>query len=398
MSFQVAIVGQGYVGLPLAMAALSAGNSVIGIDSDQKLVDSLAAGMSSIEDVSNSQLEVALAAGYSVTSSFSAASNSAVVILCVPTPLNESGKPDISILQSATQALADVVNSGVLVIVESTIAPGTMRSVIAPIFEAKLGAGNFDLVYSPERVDPLNQKWNVKNTPKLVAGLSDAALKRGIEFYSGFVSTVVPGSCVEIIEMAKLLENSFRFVNISFINEISVFCDSLGIDVLEVISAAASKPYGFMPFYPGAGVGGHCIPVDPIYLADAARSSGSPLRFIELARDINQEMPIYFLGRSVAKLGSLTGKKIIVIGVAYKANVSDVRESAALKLIELLRNAGAIVSWHDELVGVWRGETSAELSSAFDLAILVTPHEGVALTDLGSVPLIDTSGVTGSRR
>ena len=392
MSLQVAIVGQGYVGLPLAMAAVGAGHSVVGIDSDAGLVSSLSSGVSVIEDVSDSELSSAFKNGYSVSSSFSAVSDCSVVVICVPTPLEAGGAPDISVLVGAVSSVASVVKPGVLIIVESTIATGTIRKVIAPILEAKLGVGNFDLVYSPERIDPLNKKWGVKNTPKLVAGLTEVALSRAVSFYSGFVSTVVPGSSVEVIETAKLLENSFRFVNISFINEISVLCDALGIDVLEVIDAAASKPYGFMPFYPGAGVGGHCIPVDPIYLASAARDAGSPSRFIELARDINSAMPAYFVGRAVEKLGTLSGKAIIVIGVAYKANVSDTRESAAEKLIDLLRGAGAIVSWHDDVVGTWRGEESSALSASFDLAILVTPHDGLDMAALGSVPVINTRG------
>ena len=392
MSLKVAIVGQGYVGLPLAMAAIGAGNSVVGIDSDAGLVASLSSGLSVIEDVSNSELAAAIKSGYSVSGSFSAVGDCSVVVVCVPTPLDAAGAPDISILLGAVNSVASVVKPGVLIIVESTVATGTIRKVIAPILEAKLGVGHFDLVYSPERIDPLNKKWGVKNTPKLVAGLSEVALNRAVSFYSGFVSTVVPGSSVEVIETAKLLENSFRFVNISFINEISVLCDALGIDVLEVIGAAASKPYGFMPFYPGAGVGGHCIPVDPIYLASAAREAGSPSRFIELARDINSAMPAYFVGRAVEKLGTLPGKKIIVIGVAYKANVSDTRESAAEKLIDLLRGAGAIVSWHDDVVGTWRGEESSALSASFDLAILVTPHDGLDMAALGSVPVINTRG------
>ena len=392
MSLKVAIIGQGYVGLPLAMASVGAGHSVLGVDIDAGLVASLSAGESLIEDVSDSDLAAALKNGYSVSNSFSEVSDCSVVVVCVPTPLDAGGAPDISILVGVISSIASVAKAGVLVIVESTVATGTIRKVVAPILEAKLGVGNFDLVYSPERIDPLNKSWGVKNTPKLVAGLSDVTLNRAVSFYSGFVSTVVPGSSVEVIETAKLLENSFRFVNISFINEISVLCDALGIDVLEVIEAAASKPYGFMPFYPGAGVGGHCIPVDPIYLASAARDAGSPSRFIELARDINSAMPAYFVGHAVEKLGTLSGKAIIVIGVAYKANVSDTRESAAEKLIDLLRGAGATVSWHDDVVGTWRGEESSALSASFDLAILVTPHDGLNMAALGSVPVINTRG------
>ena len=392
MSLKVAVVGQGYVGLPLSIAAVGAGHSVFGIDIDLALVQSLVAGVSPIEDVSNSQLKHALDSGLSLSNSFAITAECSVIIICVPTPLDVAGNPDVSILNSAVKSIAAFIEPGALVILESTVAPGTTRDLVAPILEQKIGPGNFDLVYSPERVDPLNKKWNLENTPKLVAGMSEKSLNRALEFYSGFISHLVPGSSLEVIETAKLLENSFRLVNISFINEFSVLCDALGIDALEVIDAAASKPYGFMPFYPGAGVGGHCIPVDPIYLASTARSVGSPLRVIELARDINSAMPGYFVGRAIEKLGSLTGKKIIVIGLAYKANVSDIRESAAIKLIYLLRTAGAKVDWHDEIVGSWLGENSTSISGTYDLAIVVTPHKDLDLSTLGSVPIIDTKG------
>jgi len=392
MSLKVAIVGQGYVGLPLSIAAIGAGHLVFGIDNNLALVQSLVSGESPIEDVSNSQLKSALNSGLSLSQSFEIAAECSVIIICVPTPLDETGNPDISILKSAVTSLAAFIEPGAMIIIESTVAPGTTRDLVTPILEKELGRGNFDLVYSPERVDPLNKKWNLKNTPKLVAGINEKSLKRALEFYSGFISNLVPGSSIEVIETAKLLENSFRLVNISFINEFSVLCDALGINAREVIDAAASKPYGFMPFYPGAGVGGHCIPVDPIYLASTARSVGSPLRFIELARDINLAMPAYFVGKSIEKLGSLTGKKIIIIGLAYKANVSDIRESAAIKLIDLLRGAGADVDWHDEIVGSWQGETSSPITEAYDLAIVVTSHENLDLTTLGSVPIIDTKG------
>ena len=250
----------------------------------------------------------------------------------------------------------------------------------------------FDLAYSPERIDPKNAKWNIANTPKLLAGLTSEAANRAQAFYSKFVYEVKVFSSVEVLETAKLLENSFRFVNISFINEVSILCSKLGIDVLEVIEAASSKPYGFMSFYPSAGVGGHCIPVDPMYLADKANELGVPLKSIELAHEINEAMPAYYVGRCVEILGNLTGKKILVIGLAYKSNVSDVREGASEKLIGLLRKGGALVSWHDEIVGEWNDEKSKPISEDYDLAILVTIHDGVDLSKLGKVSVLNTFG------
>jgi UDP-N-acetyl-D-glucosamine dehydrogenase len=238
----------------------------------------------------------------------------------------------------------------------------------------------------------MNLNWTIKNTPKVVAGLTSEAKRLAVEFYSGFVDEIIECESVEVAETAKLLENSFRFINISFINEISIFCQKLGIDVNEVIRAASSKPYGFMPFYPGIGVGGHCIPVDPIYLANAAKILGVSTRFIDLAEQINQEMPNYFVDRAEEKLGGLRNKKILVIGVAYKPNVADVRESPARLLIAGLKEKGAEVFWHDDLVNQWNDEKSVALSSDFDLAIISTPHDYLDLTKLGNVPTLNTRG------
>jgi UDP-N-acetyl-D-glucosamine dehydrogenase len=272
------------------------------------------------------------------------------------------------------------------VINESTVSPGFTRDYLAPLFAGR------DVAYSPERIDPANKSWNIKNTPKLVAGISDMACDRAVDFYSKFVTTLTSYSSIEVVETAKLLENSFRLVNISFINEIAEFCSAMEIDIREVIAAAATKPYGFMPFFPSAGVGGHCIPVDPQYLASKAREIGASTRFIDLATKVNLERPSYFVGVASGILGSLTSKKIVVIGVAYKPNVADVRETPAESLISLLRSAGADVVWHDHLVGQWNGEVSAALSAGYDLAVLVNPHDGTDLDALGSIPVIDTRG------
>jgi len=385
MSVKVAVIGQGYVGLPLALAAAESGYEVIGIDTDGAKVALLASGKSPIGDISDSYL--AAQSSYRASTDFADAAGANVVVLCLPTPLDESRNPDHSILLAGARAVAEFVGDGVLVINESTVSPGFTRDVLAGVFAGR------DLAYSPERIDPANQKWNVKNTPKLVAGLSESASARAVDFYSKFVVSVSSYSSVEVVETAKLLENSFRLVNISFINEIADFCSAMEIDVREVIAAASTKPYGFMPFYPSAGVGGHCIPVDPTYLTAKAREIGAPTGFIDLANEVNLARPSYFVGVAAGKLGTLVGKKIIVVGVAYKPDVADVRETPASSLISLLRGAGADVAWHDDLVGCWNGELSVALGAGYDLAILVNPHTGTDLSALGGIPMIDTRGV-----
>jgi len=384
MSTKVAVVGQGYVGLPLALAAAEAGYEVVGIDSDANRITQLNAGKSPIGDISDSYL--AAQSMYRATSDFSNAAHAEIVALCLPTPLDSGRNPDNSYLLSGANSVAPFLSAGSLVINESTVSPGYTRDVLGEIFQG------FDLAYSPERIDPANKKWNVKNTPKLVAGLTEASTARAINFYSKFVSTVSSYSSVEVVETAKLLENSFRLVNISFINEVAEFCAAMKIDIREVIAAASTKPYGFMPFFPSAGVGGHCIPVDPTYLASKAREIGASTRFIDVANEVNLARPSYFVGVASGILGSLSGKKILVIGVAYKPNVADVRETPAESLIKLLREAGAEVAWHDDLVRQWRGESSVALSEEYDLAILVNPHTDTDLSDLRGVPMIDTRG------
>jgi UDP-N-acetyl-D-glucosamine dehydrogenase len=281
-----------------------------------------------------------------------------------------------------------------LVIIESTIEPGTCRNTILPILiqESGLSPDLIELAYSPERVDPTNKKWNIENTPKIVAGLTEGAANKAKEFYGKFVSTVVACESLEIAETAKLLENSFRLINISFVNELAVFCNKIGIEVTEVISAASTKPYGFMPFYPSLGAGGHCIPVDPIYLANAAKTSGATIRLVEVADEINKAMPGYFIRRAEQELGVLSHKRILVIGVAYKPNIADFRESPVEPLIAGLKQKGAQVFWHDDLVKEWLGEKSSVLSSDYDLAILATTHDYLDLTKLGNVPILNTRG------
>ena len=392
---QITVVGQGYVGLPLAIEASKAGFTVYGMDNNKEKIKFLNDGKSIIEDLTDEVIKKSIESkNYMPTTNPEVIAQSQVVLICVPTPLSPSHKPDLTILIGAITIVGKNLKARSLVIVESTIEPGTCRNVLLPILvkESGLKESEFELAYSPERIDPTNKKWSINNTPKLVAGLTDSAARKAESFYGKFIDSITKCSSLEIAETAKLLENSFRLVNISFINELAIFCQKIGIDVSEVISAAATKPYGFMPFYPSIGVGGHCIPVDPIYLANAAKAVGAPSRFIELADQINQEMPGYFVGRAEEKLGGLKKKRILVVGVSYKPNVADVRETPVESLIVGLKQKGAQVSWHDDLVKEWNGEMSVTLSIDFDLAIIATPHDYLDLTKLGNVTILNTRG------
>jgi UDP-N-acetyl-D-glucosamine dehydrogenase len=392
---KVSIIGQGYVGLPLAISCAQAGFEVTGIDSNTEKVAELKRYKSLVEDISDAELKAVSDSGkYKATSDYVIDPSTAIICICVPTPLGSNHQPDLDVLKAATNDVGKCLKAGMLVIIESTIQPGTTRDVVVPILENESGLSRdqFLVAYSPERIDPMNKKFTIKNTPKLVAGLTPKAAVEAKDFYSRFIEQVDVCDSLEVAETAKLLENSFRLVNISFINELAMFCQKIGIDVNDVIAAASTKPYGFMPFYPSVGVGGHCIPVDPLYLAQAARSVGAPTRFIELADEINLGMPTYFVGRASEMLGGLKGKKVLVIGVSYKPNVADVRETPVEALISGLKKYGAVVSWHDDLVKNWSGERSAALGSGFDLAILATPHDYLDLTKLGNVPILNTRG------
>jgi len=390
---QISVIGQGYVGLPLALAACGAGYTVVGIDNNANKIKKLQSGNSDIEDVRSINISSFLKSDkYKPILEYNEISNSSIILICVPTPLTENNSIDLSAVEGAAKEVSKYLNKNSLVILESTVGPGTTRDFLVPILERGSGLSkeDFHVAFSPERIDPLNKNWNIKNTPKIVAGLTEKSKAIAIDFYSKFIDTVIPIESLEVAETAKLLENSFRLVNISFINEISIFCQRLGIDVNDVIYAAASKPYGFMPFYPSVGVGGHCIPVDPVYLANKADQIGIKTRFIDLAIQINKEMPGYFVGRAEEMLGGLKGKKVLVVGVSYKPNVADVRETPVEELISGLVKKGAEVSWHDDLVKEWNGENSVDLSNNFDLAILATPHDYLDLKKLGTVPILNT--------
>jgi UDP-N-acetyl-D-glucosamine dehydrogenase len=391
----VAVIGLGYVGLPLAIYAAKSGYSVIGIDLDVDKVDKLNAGMSTVEDVKDIEILDVLRTGmFKAQNDYVAIKDAAVILICIPTPLKSGREPDLSFLENAARLIGKNLSKEVLIILESTVAPGTTRNFLTPIIKNSSGLANedFHIAFSPERIDPQNKEWNLKNTSKIVAGMTKEARVMAIKFYSKFIDEIIECESLEVAESAKLLENSFRLVNISFINELSIFCQKLGIDVNDVIKAASTKPYGFMPFYPSIGIGGHCIPVDPLYLANKARELGAPTRLIDLADQINQEMPGYFVGRAEEKIGGLKGKKILVMGVSYKPNVADFRETPVKALILGFKNKGAEVFWHDDLVKEWNGEKSVALSNKYDLAILATPHDYFDLTMLGDVPILNTRG------
>jgi UDP-N-acetyl-D-glucosamine dehydrogenase len=395
MKQKMAVVGLGYVGLPLAVAAANSNFLVSGIDADEIKILGINSGASPIEDIADLDLKKLVnSRALTASTDFSIIKEVQIVLICVPTPLTPDQKPDLTYVKMATESVAKYLSEDTLVILESTVSPGTTRNLIAPILAqfSGLNLNQIQVAFSPERIDPSNKTWGVKNTPKLVAGLSQEACTRAIDFYSNFIDEVVRCESLEVAETAKLLENSFRYVNISFINEFLIFCQKLGVDVNEVIKAAATKPYGFMPFYPSIGVGGHCIPVDPLYLSNKARELGAPTRFIDLADQINHEMPGYFVGRAEEKLGGLKDKKVLVVGVAYKPNVADVRETPVNALISGLKSKGAHVSWHDDLVKEWNGEKSIELRTGFDLAIIATPHAYLDLQKLGETFILDTRG------
>lgn len=389
----ITVVGQGYVGIPLAIEASKAGYKVFGLDLNIEKINQLISGKSLVPDISDETIQLCIDSKmYIPTTDQNVISKSNIVLICVPTPLTPDGKPDLTILIKALTQVGKIFKKGTLIIIESTIDPGTTRDILLPILlqESGFGLADFDLAYSPERIDPSNQLWNIKNTPKLVSGLTNSSAKRAEDFYKKFVAEIHLCSSLEIAETAKLLENTFRFVNISFVNELSIFCHKIGIEVSEVIKAAATKPYGFMAFYPSIGIGGHCIPVDPIYLAAAAKAKNMDFRFIDIAEKINAEIPKYFVMRSEQILTSLKGKRILVIGVSYKPNVSDVRETPVESLITELELNGAQVFWHDDLVKEWNNQISVDLSNNYDLAILATPHNYLDLNKIGNTPLIDT--------
>jgi UDP-N-acetyl-D-glucosamine dehydrogenase len=376
---RVAIIGQGYVGLTIAVGAAGAGHRVIGFDVNEGLVASLNAGTSHIEGVSDIELATFIASGsYKASTEPAVIEGCDVIVIAVPTPLDDARNPDLSFVHSAAQLIAQNVKTPALIINESTSYPGTLRNEIA----ARITGVEHLYASSPERVDPGNTEWGTKNTPRLIGGLTPAAVAKARQFYETFCDTIIEVSSPEVAEAAKIFENTFRQVNIALVNEFAQIADALGISGREVLDAAATKPYGFMEFNPGPGVGGHCIPVDPSYLAHVANQVGVPATFIKRANEVNLAMPAYVVKRVIAGAGgSIKGKNVVVVGVSYKSNVADTRETPAAAVIDLLREQGATVNWHDDLVGNWRGESSAAIKGA-DIAVLVTKHDGLDLSAL----------------
>ncbi len=392
---KIGIIGQGYVGLTISAFAAES-YVVTGFDVNPQIVEELNKGKSHIEGVESSTLQKILESGnYSATTKERDLADSDVVIIAVPTPLGSDRAPDLQFIESACRTIGSAIMQPVLVINESTSFPGTLRNFIKPTIE-KSSKSSVEHMYaiSPERVDPGRSDFNQKNTPRLYAGLTPEASAKTRDFYSKFCDNLIEVSSPEVAEAAKLFENTFRQVNIALVNEFAQIAHSLGISVYETLDAANTKPYGFMKFTPSAGVGGHCIPVDPTYLAAVAEEHGAPATFIRRANEVNLEMSEYIVRRVAADNGgNLQGKSVLVVGVAYKPNVADVRETAAELVIQHLRSQGAVVSWHDDVVSTWKGESSASLDGA-DIAVVVTKHDSVdAKKILASAPYVfDTTG------
>jgi UDP-N-acetyl-D-glucosamine dehydrogenase len=392
---KVSIIGQGYVGLTISVFA-GEHHNIVGFDKNQSVVDALNTGKSHIEGVESADLAKLIELGkYKATTDAADIVGSDVVVIAVPTPLTKERKPDLAFVEAACKTIGENLKTSALIINESTSFPGTVRNLIKPLIEKHSGAVVEHMyAVSPERVDPGRSDWNQKNTPRLYAGLTSEASTAVRDFYSTFCDELLEVSSPEVAESAKLFENTFRQVNIALVNEFAQIAHALGVSVYETLDAAATKPYGFMKFMPSAGVGGHCIPVDPSYLAHTAAGLGVPATFIERANEVNLEMAKYVVDRvKTDNGGSLTGKKVQVVGVAYKPNVTDVRETPAGPVIEELRKAGAVVTWSDDLVSNWMGQSSTPLGGA-DIAVVVTLH---GVTDaqkvLEAAPYVfDTTG------
>lgn len=391
-SLLVGVVGLGYVGLPLAVEFAKAGYRVLGYDVRADVVEGVGSGRSHIRDVRSEALApLVKGGGLSATSESSRLAEAGVISICVPTPLSKTRDPDVSYVLSATEAVKAVLRPGQAVILESTTYPGTTRELMLPALESTgLRVGReFFLAFSPERVDPGNERWHTRNTPKVVGGITEACLRVVMAVYAPVIETLVPVSSTEAAELVKVLENTFRSVNIGMVNEMAIVCDKLGVDVWEVIEAAATKPFGYMKFLPGPGIGGHCIPVDPHYLAWKMRTLNYRTRFIDIAGEVNSEMPVFWVRQVQDKLNeagrAVKGSRILVVGVAYKRDIGDVRESPAFDIMRLLESHGATVSYHDPYVTRVVEDDGARESVALtadrvreaDCVVIVTDHSTV---------------------
>ena len=404
-------MGQGYVGLPLAqgLANTKAQELILGFDVFERVVNNLNAGKSHIDDISDAELSTMIEQGYRATNNPADIALANTAVICVPTPLYETGEPDLSYVVSATQLIADNMSPGTLVILESTTYPGTTEDLVRPMLEkgGRVLDKDFFLAFSPERIDPGNKNFKITNTPKIVGGSSEESAKRALAFYEQFIETVVSAVGSREAETAKLLENTYRHINIALINEMAMFCNELGIDVWEVVRLASSKPYGFQAFYPGPGVGGHCIPVDPNYLSyEVKRRLGRPFRFIEMATDINTGMPAYVVGRIQDILNehskSLRGANVLLLGMTYKPDIADMRESPSAEVAELLVEKGAVTKFYDPHVEVFKhhdlvidGEKDLDAAlKAADVVVVLQNHKAYDLDDIvkKSKVVFDTRG------
>jgi len=406
----VLVIGLGYVGLPLAVQAARAGFLVTGFDTSAGITQALNAGRSHVDDVSGGDVEAARAQGFAATADEADLKPPDVIVICVPTPLSEADGPDLSAVRAAAKTAGRLLRPGTLVSLESTTYPGTTEEIVRPLLEkaSGLSAGvDFALVFSPERIDPGNPDYGLVNTPKIVGGVTPACAEAAAAFYGRICDQVVRAASAREAEMAKLLENTYRHVNIALVNEMAIFCRELDIDLHDAIRCAATKPFGFQPFYPGPGVGGHCIPIDPNYLSYKVRTLGYPFRFVELAQEINSRMPGYVTDRAAELLNRaarpLNGARVLLLGVTYKKDIADQRESPARPIARKLRTRGAAVAYHDPYVPSWqvdgtdvpRASDLAAAIAAADLVILLQAHRDYDLPQLAATArlLLDTRGV-----
>ncbi|WP_214415551.1 nucleotide sugar dehydrogenase [Sphaerisporangium fuscum] len=408
--YDLAVIGLGYVGMPLAKEATGAGLRVVGLDVDPRKVDALTSGSSYIDDLSDADLDSMLANGFTATLDQSVLAASDTVVICVPTPLDEDHRPDLSAVRGAVESAARYLQRGTLIVLESTTYPGTTDDFVRPVLEEVSGltAGvDFHLAFSPERIDPGNPKYGLRNTPKVVGGYTEACRDRAAGFYARFIEQVVTVSGTREAEMAKLLENTYRHVNIALVNEMAIFCDELGVNLWESIEAAATKPFGFQKFLPGPGVGGHCIPVDPSYLSYSVRKLGYPFRFVELAQEINERMPAYVVARVQRLLNrdkkAVNGSRVLLMGVTYKPDIADERETPAVPVARVFRELGADLAFADPHVKQWvvdgvevpREEDLAEAVDRADVTVLLQQHSAFDLdmVEKRAKLLLDTRGV-----
>ena len=410
---KLVVVGQGYVGLPLSQGATHAGLQVTGLELNKSVVENLNNGISHVDDISNEDLAVLLAKGYRASNDPSVIADADVVVLCVPTPLGEAGSPDLGAVIGATKTIRDNLSGETLVVLESTTYPGTTEEICLPLLTENGAVLDKDLflAFSPERIDPGNPVYGLKNTPKVVGGMTEESGDRAVEFYGQFIDSVVRAKGAKEAETAKLLENTYRHINIALVNEMSKFCNDMDIDLWDVINAAKTKPFGFQAFYPGPGVGGHCIPIDPNYLSYSVRKSlGYPFRFVELAEEINSSMPRYVVDRVQNVLNeagkALNGAKVLLLGVTYKPDIADQRHSPALPVAEGFLERGAEISFHDPKIEEWfvgdksfsRVESLESAVSEVDVVVLLQNHLNYNADELANTAksFFDTRGVSAS--